>query len=75
MDMKVIRRAEAGSDHYLVQMKVDVKLRKLKKLRVRRLEEREVRWKFQSELGAKFRQRRNKEEDGIEEVWQCFKEM
>lgn len=61
---------------YLVLMKVNLKPRKPKnpeeanqpKLRVGRLEEKEVRWKFQLELGARFRQRRCKEEDGVEEA-------
>ena len=80
--VKVVRRAEAASDHYLGLMKLNLKLRKPNnpeeaikpKLRVRRLEEREVRWRFHLELVARYRWRRCKEEDGVEEVWQCFKE-
>lgn len=64
--MSSLRGAETGNDHYLVLMKVNLKLRKPRipkeviqpKLRVNRLEKKEVRWKFQPELGARFRQRR-----------------
>ena len=79
---KLIRGAEAGSDHYLVQMKVDLKVRKpthheevtQPKLRVSRLERKEVRGKFQSELSARFKQRRCKVEQGVEEAWLCFRD-
>ena len=54
VDVKAVRGAKARSDHYLVLMKVSLKLRKPKnpeeanqpKLRVSKLEEKEVRWNF-----------------------------
>ena len=44
------------------------------KLRVSRLEEKEVRRKFQSELRARFKQRRCKVEQGVKEAWLCFRD-
>ena len=72
-DVKVVRGAETGSDHYLMIMKVNLKLRKptypeaaaQPKLRVSRLKKREVRRKFQLDLDASFKQSRCKVEEGV----------
>ena len=44
------------------------------KLRVSRLEEKEVKRKLQSELRARFKQRRCKVEQGVKEAWLCFRD-
>ena len=43
------------------------------KLRVSRLEEKEVKCKLQSELGARYEQNGCKVEEWVEDSWQCFR--
>ena len=43
------------------------------KLRVSRLEEKEVKSKFQSELCARYEQTGCKVEEWVEDSWQCFR--
>ena len=81
-DVKVIRGAEVGSDHYLVLMKLNLKLRKQRKpieptkqkLRLNRLMEKEVRRKFQRELDIRLRQGACEREEGVEKAWQNFRD-
>ena len=81
-DVKVIRGAEAGSDHYLVLMKVDLRWTRGKKevrnegnrLRLRKLRNWEVRMRFQTELKKLFEEASNRLIDDAEEVWKVFKE-
>lgn len=81
-DVKAIRGAEVSSDHYLVLMKLDLKLRKLRKpvestkqkFRLNRLMEKEVRRTFQRELDSRLSQVTGKREEGVEKVWQGFRD-
>ena len=43
------------------------------KLRVSRQEEKEVKSKLQSELGARYEQNGCKVEEWVEDSWQCFR--
>ena len=80
-DVRVIRGAEVGSDHYLVLLKVRLQVKRRKKcteagrskLRVHRLENRETRWKFQQELSRKFKEANEKSGDDIEKAWKEFR--
>ena len=82
-DVKVIRGAELDSNHYLVLMKVSLKPRKPRKetgvtrqkLRVNKLAGSSIRRRFQLELSSRFRQRRCVSGDGVERVWQEFRDL
>ena len=82
VDVKVIRGADVGSDHYLVLMKLNLKLRKQRKpvestkqkLKLNRLMEKEVRRRFQRELDSRLGHVSGKREEGVEKVWQGFRD-
>ena len=81
-DLKVIRGAEAGSDHYLVLMTVTLRWTRGKKevrnegnrLRLRKLRNWEARMRFQTELKKPSEEASNRLIDDAEEVWKGFKE-
>ena len=88
-DVKVVRGADASSDHYLLLMKMSMrcKVQKAEKkaenvaIQIDRLKERKVRIKFQAKLLEKMNERELSREEGIQErgvsvedVWLEFKE-
>lgn len=63
-DVKVIRRAEIGSAHYLLLMIIMLKLKREKpresrtgsgSIRVKKLRNKDVRWKFEARLRSRYR--------------------
>ena len=82
-DVKVIRGAEAGSDHYLVLMKVNLRWSRQEKvlrnegnrprLRLKKLIDWGVRVRFQTELGKFFEKARDSGGEDVEEAWKEFK--
>ena len=81
VDVKVIRGAEAGSDHYLVLMKVNLRWTRPKKevrnegtrLRLRKLMDWGERVRFQTELGKLFEKASDCVGEDVGEVWKEFK--
>ena len=81
VDVKVIRGAEAGSDLYLVLMKVNLRWTRRKKevrnegtrLRLRKLLDWGERVKFQTELGKLFEKASDCVGEDVGEVWKEFK--
>ena len=82
-DVKVVRRAELGSDHYLVLMviKLELKVEKPNRnrtggasIRVKKLRNREVRWQFQARLRRRYNMARQTVGKDIEVAWEELKE-
>ena len=80
-DVKVIRGAGAGSDHYLVLMKVNLRWSRGKKmmvnegnrLRLRKLMNWEERMRFQTELGKMLEKASDHLSEDVEVAWKEFK--
>ena len=83
-DVKVVRGAEIGSDHYLVLMKVKLKMQRSQRtterqpsqqIRIDRLNDNEVKWEFQAVVRAKFEEARAKGHMAGEDVEKAWKEL
>ena len=82
-DVKVVRGAEVGSDHYLLLMIIKLKMDGKKpsksrtgscNTRVRKLRNKEVRCKFEARLRNRYRVNRKPVEDDVEAAWMELKE-
>ena len=82
-DVKVIRRAEIGSAHYLLLMIIMLKLKREKpresrtgsgSIRVKKLRNKDVRWKFEARLRSRYRVDRQIGDQDIEAAWAELKE-
>lgn len=82
-DVKVIRRAEIGSAHYLLLMIIMLKLKREKpresrtgsgSIRVKKLRNKDVRWEFEARLRSRYRVDRQIGDQDIEAAWAELKE-
>ena len=82
-DVKVVRGAEIGSDHYLVLMVITLKVKVEKpirsrvaggSIRVKRLRNKEVRWQFQTRLMSRYNVARQMVGKDVEAAWAELKE-
>ena len=83
-NVKVVRGVEIGSDHYLVLMKVKLKLQRGQKtterqpsqrIRIDRLNDNEVKWEFQAVDSAKFEEVKAKGHMAGEDIEKAWKEV
>lgn len=84
-DVKVVRGAEIGSDHYLLLMVIKLKTKGQKprerktggvSIRVEKLKDKEVRWMFEAKLRSKYFNRTARQIGGqtVEVAWNELKE-
>ena len=84
-DVKVVRGADMGSDHYLVLMKIQLRMagrreciRSVRKgrIKVEKLRDAQVRRVYQTNMARRWREVKHAlQERSVEEVWKVVKEV